>query len=128
MRIYELADKPGKAGKWSSSDEWSEHWKCHIRVVRHYGTTMLIFPIDLQSGRWTGDPDQVDIFRGWGSVSDQQGVNQLLARIGAPYYYSRKDGASIVRLERPQFRYGISRFRPADRRGAENYPNADERP
>jgi hypothetical protein len=58
----------------------------------HYGTEMLV---------WTDNPDTgcstlLDYSLGWGSVSDQQGMNKAFKTLGLPFYYSRAGGAKIV--------------------------------
>jgi hypothetical protein len=64
------------------------------RTIFHYGTVML---------RWTTYPNglrEVDYAStGWGSVSDQGGMNQLFRALGAPLYFSRKGGAEIRRID-----------------------------
>ena len=56
-----------------------------VRYVYHYATRMGVFVYD--SGRWDFSP----ISTGWGSVSDQGGMNRMLKGYG--WYYSRKGGA-----------------------------------
>lgn len=98
MRNYQLADKPGRTKNWRSED-----FTCGgttYRRIWHYSTCMLEFVVDTK---------QVSYYHtGHGSASDQQTMNQFFARIGAPYYFSRKGGAEIVKLDQPQYRYGIS--------------------
>ena len=96
-----------KAGAWCASD-WSDSkdncgeygpiWQ--YRSVFHYGTEMIRFVradfihVDgqLEPGRWTVVP----VSTGWGSVSDQQGVNKVLGGYDG-WYYSRKGGAEYVK-------------------------------
>ena len=42
--------------------------------------------------------DKLDWSLGWGSVSDQNGMNTAFAVLGLPYYFSRKGCASIISL------------------------------
>lgn len=60
----------------------------------HYSTPML---------RWNPRRPQDDheiLSTGWGSVSDQSGMNDAFRVLGLPYYYSRAGGAEIVELVR----------------------------
>lgn len=77
--------KTRKAGKWSASDYRTAYWH---RDVLHYGTTMVQY-ISRDGSSW----DVAEVHTGHGSVSDQQGVNQLTAAWGL--YYSRKGGAQV---------------------------------
>ena len=53
------------------------------RFVYHHGCLMVAFVYDDVDRRW--DVSRVEL--GWGSVSDQQGVNQLVEGYG--FYYAR---------------------------------------
>lgn len=57
----------------------------------HYGTCMM---------RWirTEDGHNVPLWfnLGWGSKSDQEGMNKAFRELGMPYYYSRKGGAACL--------------------------------
>ena len=108
MQAFMLADKAGRAGKWSSYDEPRLDGRWGRRTVFHYSTAMLSFDIDAND-KWDGNIDTIDYSTGHGSVSDQNGMNRLFARLGMPLYYRRSGGADIVELDAPQFRYGISR-------------------
>lgn len=111
MQAYMLADKAGRAGKWRSYDTDKAVDGSPLprrRHVLHYDTTMLTFGVD-DDGKWDGNLDTVDYSTGHGSVSDQNGMNRLFARLGMPLYFKRAGGASIDLLDGPQFRYGISR-------------------
>lgn len=103
MRNYQLADKPGRTKNWRSEDSANKVF----RTIYHYSTGMLTFGLDA-NGKWDGDMDNVNYSTGHGSVSDQQTMNQLFARLGMPLYFSRSGGAEIRELDKPQFRYGIS--------------------
>lgn len=61
------------------------------RSLWHYATEML---------RWNpagATVDEVVVYysTGWGSVSDQQGMNKAFRELGLPLYYSRAGGAEI---------------------------------
>jgi len=62
-----------------------------IRSVWHHGTLMGSFRLTKQ-GEWEFTP----ISRGWGSVSDQQGMNKILKGFGWVY---RRNGGN-ARYER----------------------------
>lgn len=88
MRIRDLASAPPtprrrRAGKWSTVDDGG------YRTLFHYSTAMLTWPLDRPR-------DVVVRSVGHGSVSDQQGVNQVLRALDGPFYYSRKGGAEIL--------------------------------
>lgn len=63
---------------------WAVHveWVGSERILslRHYSTKML---------EWTADGQVLGWWAGWGSVSDQQGVNAALSEIGSPMRYHR---------------------------------------
>lgn len=84
--------KDGKVrnvGNWSYMDSVT-HFGYKVRVVFHYTTTMGKFVTDGHSGTWAFQP----ISTGWGSVSDQGGMNKILK--GTGWYYSRKGGADYI--------------------------------
>lgn len=99
--IKDTADRQVTAGRWKSIDDGRG------RVVYHYRTPMLAFVTD-EDGQWDGDLETVDYSIGHGSVSDQNGMNVLFARLGMPYIYRRARGARIETLDGPQFRYPVS--------------------
>lgn len=80
----------GTAHAWrvEREDERCELW--------HYSTRMLVW-----NGENPNDPDVLDYSTGWGSVSDQNGLNTAFRALDLPYRYDRKGGAQIVDL-RPQ--------------------------
>lgn len=127
-RMVDCADKACRRGPWRSLDVPDltvSGRKIVRRSVYHYSTLMLSFTVT-EDGDWDGSP--VVTSTGHGSVSDQQGMNKLFARLGMPLYFSRKGGASVEVLDGPQWRYGISKGpAPVPRRGCENYPNPEER-
>ena len=87
--------KTHRAGAWSAVDSMSSQGWTRLRQVYHYNTLMLEFASQHyerpeRDGAWVVDP----ISLGHGSVSDQQGVNQLLR--GTGWYYSRQGGAQYV--------------------------------
>lgn len=94
MRNYQLADKAGCTKNWRSEDYNG------YREVYHYSTLMLKFDISTREVIYTST--------GHGSVSDQQTMNQLFARLEMPLYFSRAGGAEIRELDAPQYRYGVS--------------------
>ena len=63
-----------------------------VRVIEHYGTVMGRFVGSHRTTPlWTFEPASV----GWGSVSDQQGMNKIVQGMGG-WYYSRRGGAEWV--------------------------------
>lgn len=83
--------KEGVAGAWRIERVYIHG----ARVARlyHYSTLMLQWDIDFPHGS-----DKLDWSLGWGSVSDQQGMNVAFRELGLPYYYSRRQGAKILSL------------------------------
>jgi hypothetical protein len=56
----------------------------------HYSTRMLVWNIERPD-----DPAVLEYSTGWGSVSDQAGMNKAFRALGLPYRYSRSGGAEI---------------------------------
>lgn len=97
MRIRTLATAPVdysravKAGAWSRSLMPDAPGKPNGRVgVYHYSTLMATWHPDDPRGTF------VPVSVGWGSVSDQQGMNQIMRALGVDWYYVRKGGAAYV--------------------------------
>lgn len=107
-----------KVGKWSYEDKYQPIGG-HVRSIFHYGTHMLDFVgfvreqrcIDAERGEyedvieWHAEPVSI----GWGSVSDQGGMNQLLSYTGIwrnghesyesyGYYYARDERGGGPRI------------------------------
>lgn|SRR5262245_5608102 len=86
----------GKAGAWYITREVTpssaDITMCHLW---HYGTCMLTWRADNPS-----DENYLDYSLGWGSKSDQQGMNKVFRELCIPLYYSRKGGAEIVSTRR----------------------------
>lgn len=60
-------------------------------TLYHYGTAMLTWnPADAR------DESVLDYSLGWGSVSDQNGMNTAFRILDLPLYFSRAGGASIA--------------------------------
>lgn len=60
--------------------------------VWHYETLMISFTIDSEGRFLTVDEANI----GWGSATDQQGMNELFRTMDMPYRYHRAGGARIV--------------------------------
>lgn len=75
-----------KVGNWSFVD-FIDPDGVDVRAVSHYNMTLVAFKRDV-SGRWHVYPISI----GWGSVSDQNGVNALLAGSGWRYRRDAKGG------------------------------------
>lgn len=70
-------------------------------ALYHYGTKML---------EWRWDDREAEItgwWAGWGSVSDQQGVNAALRTLGSPLRYSRDRAGGGARVN-PSYRVSAS--------------------
>ena len=86
---------PGKtmtAHNWYSRC-WSDDERSPIVSIYHHGTQMLefvarsrrpYFPILVRN------ISHVDF--GWGSKSDEKGMNRIFKKLGIPWYYSRRAG------------------------------------
>lgn len=88
--IREIIQKgKGTAGNWRVEREIRDEFTvCHLY---HYSTKMLSWRDD-----YPIDEDVLDYSIGWGSVSDQNGMNQAFRILGIPLYFSRKGGPEIV--------------------------------
>lgn len=78
----------GTAGHWRVEREIRDEFT--VCRLYHYSTCMLTWRDD-----YPIDPDILDYSLGWGSVSDQGGMNQAFRALGIPLYFSRKEGAEI---------------------------------
>lgn len=87
------------ASSWSARDEisWVSGFAEKVRVVKHYSTEMVEFVI--------GDDNSVEfagaLSVGYGSVTDQKGVNTLFASVDSPLRMKRDTkggGARIVNI------------------------------
>ena len=83
LTTYWSSGKVRKVGAWSYYDTEDEDGS--LRIVYHYGTEMGRFYVT-EELEWAFFPTSV----GWGSVSDQQGMNKILKEFG--WRYSRKNG------------------------------------
>ena len=96
MRIRQLASAPDRdrtyrAGAWSRSAIDDVDGKVRGRVgLYHYSTLMATWHPDDPRGTF------VPVSVGWGSVSDQGGMNQVMRQLGVDLYYVRKGGADYV--------------------------------
>lgn len=85
MATFRSSGKVRKVGNWSYYDNCGG-----MRTVYHYGTEMGRFVPN------NGEYVFVPVSTGWGSVSDQGGMNKIIRNYG--WYYSRKGGeATYVR-------------------------------
>lgn len=100
-----LGASPGSSKREWGSRPWKvriESWDGHgVGALYHYGTKMLEFTLEYPStilGWWAG----------WGSVSDQQGVNAALSALGqSKMRYSRDRAGGGARVN-PGGSYRIS--------------------
>lgn len=84
-----IAKGKGKAGPW----EVVEH-SDNLHTLYHHGTRMLEWReyAHYNEMEWAG--------LGWGSVSDQNGMNIAFRVLGLPYYFQRAGGAEVIKLPR----------------------------
>ena len=85
LTTFRSSGKVRTVGRWSFYDNDNTE-----RVVYHYGTEMGRFA--MEDSVWYFVPTSV----GWGSVSDQQGMNKILSGFGWVY---RRNGGN-ARYER----------------------------
>lgn len=93
MRIADMGDmstwregRRVKVGNWSFRDSLSVDGEDRLRDVYHYGTNMATLYVSLVGG-WGEGVCYLNV--GHGSVSDQGGMNQVLARCGSAIRYRR---------------------------------------
>ena len=77
-------DKQRNVGNWSFYELVDSEGM--ERVVYHYGTQMGRIVCESGDSRW----EFVPVSTGWGSASDQQGMNKILANYG--WRYRRNGG------------------------------------
>jgi|SRR5215471_14790435 len=95
MTLEEII-RAGK-GKAGSEQSWEVTRTDNGNVGRlfHYSTQMLVWD-------WYDPANEsvLDYSIGWGSVSDQGGMNKAFRILGLPLYYARKGGAEIIHIAR----------------------------
>ena len=82
--------KTHRAGAWTATDNVVREDGWMTRTIWHYATAMLEFEGNGLADEWKVYPCSI----GHGSVSDQQGCNQLLK--GSGWYFQRQGGARYV--------------------------------
>ncbi len=85
--------KSGTAGAWRV--EVGGGYEKNVAELWHYGTRMLVWNVDAPD-----DSEVLDWSLGWGSVSDQNGMNVAFRTLGLPYHFDRAGGAQVTPLER----------------------------
>lgn len=89
----------GSGGSWVADVESLKGSASVIRV-RHYQTLMVAMLVDDPIGSVFNVPDRLRglyLCAGWGSVSDQGGLNRIFDSVGLPIRYSRADGCFDIR-------------------------------
>lgn len=94
-----LAGK-GTAGAWRVSGEHPGHTDIVVKHLWHYSTLMLTWREDMPA-----DENYLDYSTGWGSVSDQGGMNKAFRILGIPRYFVRRGGAEIVETDAVNAQY-----------------------
>lgn len=104
MKIANIADmrtfRAGRAvrvGAWHYVDglEANGDPSVGLRYIYHYGTCMAVLIVSERSAEIGFVPYSV----GWGSVSDQGGMNKILAAAGLPLRYRRDAKGGGARYE-----------------------------
>lgn len=109
--VFRPVGRTVEVSTWTFRDEVREEGY-QVRKVWHYGTLMgewyrFTEPVEIddEDGGYWIDGDETFSFAplstGWGSVSDQQGMNRMLA--GSGWRYIRKGGARYVHENGRQF-------------------------
>lgn len=105
----------GTAGAWrverSTRTYPGSTREVEVATLYHYGTAMLTWQVDNPGCR-----SVLTTGTGWGSVSDQNGMNIAFRILSLPYWYSRAGGAAIVR-NNAAADAGYSRFARSKRDG-----------
>jgi hypothetical protein len=92
MSIRELIAGTDKARTDTrTAGAWRVQKCANIATLWHYGTRMLTWNVNDPR-----DPDYLDYSLGWGSVSDQNGMNTAFRILDIPLYFSRAGGACIT--------------------------------
>lgn len=108
--LTDVIEKQCTRGKWRSEDTVGPvtgHPNVY-RKVFHYSTVMLIVFLMPDGSPIREDWGIHYKGLGYGTVSDQQGMNRLFRALKSSYYYSRAGGASIEeRLRTTARRLGI---------------------
>lgn len=98
MRIADMGNmathKAGRSvrvGNWHYVDGYEANGdeSVTLRYVYHRGTCMGVLVGNVRTGAEVGF---VSYTMGWGSVSDQNGMNAVLRRAGVPLVYRRNGG------------------------------------
>jgi len=88
-----IQKRKGTAGNWQVNQVTRTDDYVVCCQLWHYGTMML---------EWRElnprDEDYLDYALGWGSVSDQNGMNIAFRELNLPLYYSRRGGSEILPL------------------------------
>lgn len=71
----------------ASPERVTDSWQTHH--LYHYGTRMLSWRIARHAGSDYGYTELVDYSLGWGSVSDQNGMNTAFRVLDLPYRFDR---------------------------------------
>lgn len=87
-----IRNRKGRAHAWRVEAVESDPFVGQEYQLWHYSTLML---------HWCHSQGRnyvVSMAEGWGSVSDQNGMNTAFRELCLPYYYSRAGGAGIIPL------------------------------
>jgi hypothetical protein len=91
--------RAGSSGAWRvERDEPADPFVGAVATLRHHGTVMLRWKVSNPS-----DPRVLDYGIGWGSVSDQGGMNTAFRVLGLPLRFDRAQrggGPRITELTR----------------------------
>lgn len=102
MRLYELPlynpdrsklPRTRKLGSWTITVLQDLDPTLTFHEIRHYDTQMLIWSSMPTNPRYVVSASG---WLGWGSVSDQNGMNEFLQTLSIPVYFSRQGGAHFI--------------------------------
>lgn len=98
MKVRDLATVEHQDGRTHRASSWSAEDTYDYRTIYHYTTPML--RIHQYPPSWSDGVEMLSV--GWGSVTDQQGVNQILQELGSTLIYVRKGGTPRIMDSHPQ--------------------------
>lgn len=100
MRLENFGELPFKQrdrtfGNWVVSDVGHRNGDLNggdrlVRALFYHGTHMLTISRNILGGDWVVDEAHI----GWGSASEQKGVNRILKGAGITTHYYRRNGGN----------------------------------
>lgn len=98
--------RAGSNGSWRVERLDSDPFRGQEFALIHYSTTMLVWRQSTRHG-----VELIDASTGYGSVSDQGGVNQAFCQLGLPYRFQRDRRGGGPRIENTEQRLADAGYR-----------------